>query len=50
LIIVKNKLFGSRPGYDPDSRKKGKTSFFDELDVFSVGLEGGFTLILSSKE
>jgi hypothetical protein len=32
LIIVKNKLFGSRSGYDPDSRKKGKISFFDELN------------------
>jgi hypothetical protein len=39
LIIVENKLFGSRSGYDPDSRKKGKISFFDELDVFSLGLE-----------
>jgi hypothetical protein len=39
LIIVKNKFFGSRPGYDPDSRKKGKIKFSDELDVFSVGLE-----------
>jgi hypothetical protein len=36
---VKNKLFGSRSGYDPDSRKKGKISFFDELDVFFVELE-----------